>query len=241
MLSIMLLDREYRHHLQLPYKTYIETYTNRISPVFDNIDEEAKEKAEEAHRQMTAHLIPEYCDPSEYADDAWQYGIEYYENISLMQYITKLMWISTMYQFWEQQLRKFLYKELTRNGYIYAAKNNKEIEYKDFCTNIGKIKHFFLEFKVDLTSLQCWEKLEELRLLANVIKHGDGGSATSLMNTRPRIFNSAHVSGNLLERYKTTLNDKVLDVNEQDIKDYADAIIDFWEQLPERMVANLPK
>ncbi|MEC5241186.1 hypothetical protein P9C03_28225 [Bacillus mycoides] len=238
MLCVMLLDDRLRENLQQPYELYFQTYTDRISPVFDNIDQEAEEVAENAYSEMMMQVGHENCDPSDYADDAYQFSINYYENVSLMRYNTKLMWISTMYQFWEQQVRKFLYKEMTRSGYKAYNKNQKEIEYKDFCTNIGKIKESFLGFNVDVANLSCWDKINELRLLANVIKHGPGGSSEDLLKIRPDIFDCSHVSTNLLDLYQTTLNDVVINISDKDFEMYANALIDFWGELPDRMVGN---
>ncbi|MCU5742896.1 hypothetical protein OCC47_16345 [Bacillus cereus] len=236
--SVMLLDKYLRKDLQRPYELYLKTYTDRISPVFDNVKQEAEDVAQNAYRDLTKNVNPEYCDPGDFADDAWQFGIDYYENVSLMRYNTQLMWISTMYQFWEQQVRKFLHKEMTRSGYQYLDKNQKEVEYKDFCTNINKIKTFFLAYQVDITTLPCWNKLNELRLLANVIKHGPGGSAEELKNIRPDLFDSPHLSTNLLDLYQTTLNDVVINLKDHDLETYANSLSDFWEQLPDSMVVN---
>lgn len=236
MLCTMVLDDRFRKNLQQPYELYFQTYTDRISPVFDNIDQEAEEVAKDAYNKMMMSVGYENCDPSDYADDAWQFGINYYENVALMRYNTKLMWISTMYQFWEQQVRKFLYKEMTRNGHKAYDKKQKEIEYKNFCTNIGKIKEFFLKFNVDVTILSCWDKVNELRILANVIKHGKGNASEELLKIRPDIFDSSYFSTNLLDLYQTTLNDMVINISNQDFETYANALIDFWGELPDRMV-----
>jgi hypothetical protein len=232
----MLLENGLRENLQQPYELYFQTYIDRISPVFDNINQEAEEVAKDTYNNMMMNVGYEDCDPGDFADDAWQSGLDYYENISLMRYNTKLMWISTMYQFWEQQVRRFLHKEMTRSGYKAYDKKQKEIEYKNFCINIGKIKEFFLEFNVDIETLSCWDKVNELRVLANVIKHGPGGSAEDLLKIRPDIFDSSHVSTNLLDLYQTTLNDVVINISDQDFKMYANALIDFWGELPDRMV-----
>ena len=42
-----------------------------------------------------------------------------------MKYNTKLMWISTLYQFWEQQVRKFIYEEVTKTHKFIDKKGMK--------------------------------------------------------------------------------------------------------------------
>lgn len=54
---------------------------------------------------------------------------------------------------------------------------------------------------------------------------------------RPVFFKSDFLEYDLLELYKTTLNEKVLNIKDEEFSRYCDAIIEFWEVLPERMYA----
>lgn len=218
-----------------PYRLYIDTYIKRIAPIFENIEEEAEQVANDHYQRMGAYFNPDYHDPSDFVEVAWEKGLEYYQGLSLIRYNTKLMWISTMYQFWEQQVRKFLYEEITRFHKIYDKMNN-EITFKKFCSRgIADIKKVFLDFDLNLESLNMWSDIDELRLLANVIKHGDGGSASQLEQRKPSIFKSQISNTNLLELYKSTLTEVVLNIDDSDFIRYGEALISFWEQLPERM------
>lgn len=152
-----------------------------------------------------------------------------------MKYNTKLMWISTLYQFWEQQVRKFIYEEVSMT-HKFIDKKGKEVLFKDFCTKgIDDIEEEFLEFGQDLEKFPCWIKIYELRLLTNVIKHGDGWSATRLKELRPDFFKADFSEYDLLDLYKTTLNEKVLNIDDDEFQKYCEAIVEFWEALPERM------
>jgi len=221
-----------------PYRLYIDTYTKRIGPVFDNIEEEAEQIANEHFRGMGAYFNPDYHDEGDFAEAAWEKGLEHYEGLSLIRYNTKLMWISTMYQFWEQQVRKFLFEEISRTHKMYD-KNNNEITFKRFCRRgIEQIKEVFLKFNYDLETLTVWSDIDELRLLANVIKHGDGGSASQLEQLKPSFFRSYVSDSNLLELYKSTLTEIVLNIAESDFLRYGNALIKFWDELPERMYSK---
>jgi len=226
-----------RSKFKEPYRLYIDTYTKRIALVFDNIEEEASQIADEHFREMGTYF-PEYHDEGDFAEDAWEKGLEHYEGLSLIRYNTKLMWISTMYQFWEQQVRKFLFEEISRTHKMYDKKNN-EITFKSFCTRgINEIKEAFLKFDYNLETLTIWSDIDELRLLANVIKHGDGQSASQLEQLKPSFFKSQVSNSNLLELYKSTLTEIVLNINESDFLRYGNALIVFWDELPERMYSK---
>lgn len=153
-----------------------------------------------------------------------------------MQYNMKLMWVSTLYQFWEQQVRKFLYVEVSKE---YSLGNGDRILLKDFCTKgIVEIKSIFSHFNHDLEKMSMWGEINKLRLLTNTIKHGDGGAATQLRKICPSYFHSDYSSIDLLELYKTILNERVLNITDQDFMSFCADLIAFWDELPERMYTN---
>jgi hypothetical protein len=43
---------------------------------------------------------------------------------------------------------------------------------------------------IDLASLAAWAKIDELRSVANSVKHAEGGSARQLRQVRPDLFQS---------------------------------------------------
>lgn len=68
-----------------------------------------------------------------------------------------------------------------------------------------------------------------------MIKLGDGWSATKLKQLRPDFFDSGIKSTDLLDLYKTTLGERVLNIDDCEYKIYCDAIIQFWDDLPDVM------
>jgi hypothetical protein len=103
---------------------------------------------------------------------------------------------------------------------------------------IDDIKTELLEFGQDIEKFSCWEKINELRLLNNVIKHGDGWSATELKKIREDFFRDDFLGIDMLDLYKTTLNEKVLSLDDKEIEVYCEALIRFWDELPERMYSE---
>ena len=227
------LDNRIRKMLKEPFETFAKTYIERVIPIFSSLEEESQTIADEKYNDLGRHFNPESDDPADYAEIAWEAGLEHYESMSLMQYNMRLMWFSTLYQFWEQQVRKFVFEEVTRTHKFIDKKVN-EVAFAGFCTRgIGDIKEEFNEFGQDLKKLNSWSKIEELRLLANVIKHGDGWSATKLKQLRPDFFDSTIISTDLLDLYKTTLGERVLNIHDSEYKIYCNAIIQFWDELPD--------
>lgn len=223
------LKNDFKEEIDL----FVNTYMDRIAPVFASIDDEAERKTDEYFEQLGMYCISEYCDPGDYADQARDFGYEYWAGLALMQYNTRLMNISTLYQFWEQQLRGFAFSELTRQ-HTLADEKGRRIEFTSFCTKFNEIEQLLMQCGVGKNSLVSWDKINELRLLQNVIKHGDGTSASQLEQIRPDIFRivGKHKAKDL---YLTTLNERVLDIEDSEIVTYGNALKEFWDELPEHM------
>ncbi|PWK06241.1 hypothetical protein [Tumebacillus permanentifrigoris] len=207
---------------------YVNTFSKKVFPLFSNIEQEADELSDNYFNCIMGGNGYDEVDPADVAQNAIDAGLEYYENLSLMKYNTIAMCIAMMYQFWEQQVRKFLFDEVSRYYHI---------EFKDFCSKgIRQIKSEFKAHDVDLENLQCWKKINELRLLCNVIKHGDGDSASELKNLNADFL--LIDSFNRLELYNTTLLKAVLNIDESHLSEYGAYLINFWNELPERMYSK---
>lgn len=158
------------------------TFKERVFPVFSNIEKEADNISNDFYDSAmnTYYIDYDDIDPADIAENATEIGVDYYEKYSLMRYNTLAMWISMLYEFWEQQVRKFLYDEE-----IHSFK----IEFKNFCTSgIQDIKEEFRYHNINIEKLRCWVIINELRLVCNTLKHGDGRSARELKNIRPRFL-----------------------------------------------------
>lgn len=233
------LHQKLRERFQKPYDYYLDVYFNKVAVVFENLEEEADEIARNYYEKLGEYFNPDIHDESDFADSAFEKGLEYYEAISLVKYNNKLMWISTMYQFWEQQVRKFLYDEITHSGYTLFDEKGKELTFKTYCTNFGKIRDEFESFGQKLEELNCWSTIRELKLLANVIKHGEGRASTDLEKIRPDFFNSEVTHSNLMKSYRTVLNERVLNIKDSEFIRYKEALQSFWTELPERLYCEI--
>lgn len=214
-------------------RLFKDTFKDKIFPSFQDIEKEASDLQNKYYNDTMKLPCndPDAFDAASIADAALELGIGYYEKISLMKYNTFAMWISMLYQYWEQQTRVFLYEE---ESHCF------ELEFKKFCTRgIKDIKGEFLYHKLDITKLECWKKIDELRLLCNTLKHGDGSSARKLKKKRPDLFVREGLEDiDLLKLCKSTLLKQVININEKIFYKYCDILIEFWDELPERMYSD---
>ena len=214
-----------------------DLFFERIFPVFSNAEQEATEYQE----TLWNNLMEQPCcsedgypiDPADFVDSIQEEGFNRYEILRLMHYRTITMWLACMCQVWEQQLYTFVIQEARNSGIEYSASDIKKGF--SFC------KDAFEYHNQSFESMTCWKKIKELRLLVNVIKHAEGDSEIQLRKIRPDFFTYDSGAGDidLLQLYKSTLLEPTMQVSEQDFNEYYNALITFWDELPERMISSI--
>ena len=112
-----------------------------------------------------------------------------------MRYRTRGLWISCLCQVWEQQLIDFVDREMDKNGY----------DLKDL--KFSNVKECFKEHNQNFETMTSWMKIQELRWLVNVLKHGEGNFARRLRKIRPEIFiwSNSLFTIDRLDIYKSSL------------------------------------
>jgi hypothetical protein len=89
--------------------------------------------------------------------------------------------------------------------------------------------------------LSSWPLVDELRLVANVVKHGEGASAGRLRKIRPDLFVYPTLredrSGVSRLRVETTLFGQDFFVTDEEFKRYHDGSVVFWTELADALPA----
>lgn len=159
---------------------------------------------------------------------------EYYQMEKLMEYNIKLSILSTSYQIFEQQLRKFIYQEL--NQPFSPVRTN---EFSNVGINMKKIKELYKFVGYDLETCSHWADISILADIVNTFKHGEGRSSKRLYKNKPNVFLKSYFSKeNLMTQELTSNAAIVLDIDEIDIEHHISVIIDFWNQFPEHIIKN---
>ena len=77
--------------------------------------------------------------------------------------------------------------------------------------------------------------------MCNVIKHGDGSSAKKLRDINPDLFKKPDLfnkESQMIELCKTTLLEETLNIDQNTLLCYKDALLSFWDSIPERNYSN---
>lgn len=207
-------------------------FLERIEPIFANAEQEAEDYQNELWHSImrgSCDLEDNPIDPRDYVDSIQEQSFERYELLSLMHYRNTSMWIACLCQVWEQQLYSFILNEAKFEGLKYEPNDLKKGF--SFC------KEVFELHQQPFSTLTSWSKIKELRTLVNVIKHAEGDSEKRLRSMRPEYFVQQIDSEtyDLMSLYHTTLLEQTLQIKTQDFINYYDALVQFWNELPERM------
>ena len=212
-------------------RTFGQALKDRILKAFDNVEQEAEKLKKEEHERLLQAPADEDGGPGMdvLAERTEEKGISFYLTMrSLQQGLVNLFAVA-LYELFIQHLMILYRKEILE----IHEENNKKL------FKMCKVKRRFREGGIDIEKFRSWEKIEELRLVANTVKHAEGESADKLRKIRRDLFDplrgtsfessdqSAPPKGALFE----PLFGQGLFVKPDNIDSYTSTIIEFWEEL----------
>ena len=205
----------------------------KVAPAFSSIAEEADAAAEaEFERLGSMPGDPDgSIDMGDVAEWATDHGIKYYETMSGVRQVVLNVLAVGLHHLFEQQL-SFLWQKLVKG----KAGSFQAVELEKRLAACG----------VECRKFACTGKLYELRMAANAIKHGAGGSANKLARLRPDLFENPTLShfgwtkgAATKSRPAAALDSSPfsplagidLYVSERDLSEWCDAVMAYWEEL----------
>jgi len=228
MKSQLYVPEHTRRYFQSQISSFVEIYFQKLLPVFENMEAEADKCANDFYNDyINQPSYNDYVDPASIAEEARDIGIERYCFLKLGKYHLTAAWHAMLYELWEQQIRSFLFREISKDKPI--------VEFKNFCNKFEKIKALLKSHNMDIENCPCWDKIDELRLLCNVIKHSDGHSLGRLREKNPALLKKGSVEKvEVIDLYRTSLLEEALNIYATTLQEYRDALLSFWQMIPER-------
>jgi hypothetical protein len=158
---------------------YSSVFHTRITKAFEGLEGEAEKIQEQEYAEITRSCSnPEYADPSYGAEEAYFAGVDFYlATDAVRQGLFNLM-IAGLFHLVEQQSYYLATRVLSRHILPPDPKGGFE-----------QLKKLLQQkFTIDIASFKSWTLMDQLRLVANTVKHGDGRSAQELMGKYPDLF-----------------------------------------------------
>ncbi len=200
------------------------TYINNIKNIFDTPENEAQKYITylQTNQQKLYSLSLEDVEL-----EIQSKGQERYYFVMNMKYRHLAIFIDLVYQMLEQFFISFCKFQQKYHSYDENIKNEK-FKRLDQCASAFK-KYFNLDIK----QFKHYNKINELRLLQNVLKHSDGESKDKLLNIRPDYFTE---NKSVFTLYKNTIINPTLNITDNDLKEYIYSIEEFLRQFPDKII-----
>ena len=152
--SVFYLTTEFKSQLE----AIVDTLENRVLTNFENVESEADKATDEAWNESMSQPASEYeyQDPGDLAESAQEVGISLYQLLAgVRQGIINLFAVA-LYHCFEQQIVLFREQELR-----FTVEQDKLGE-------LNTLKCQLEYLSIDITDFNAWEKITEIRLVANV-------------------------------------------------------------------------
>lgn len=172
------LAMQIRSRVVGPLLAFGECTFRDVLPAFANLDERADQAADDYYNRIGSQTAGQYeeVDMGAVADDAFDYSQSWYQMMySVRQAMLNLL-ASGLFHLAEQQLAD----SCCDGSFCIEPPQDTKLEvvadwYRD-------------HFQLDLKSLPSWGLIDELRLVANAVKHAEGSATKKLREVRPELF-----------------------------------------------------
>ncbi len=216
------------------FNGFSQVVTKRLLPTFDTFGSEALKHGQEWFCGKTERLDPLDSDQSEatahFADKAVDETLAFADMLVAMYFASVGLYSVGLFHLFEQHFTDLPLEILEAHTY------NKPIKLKEVRDWLKA------DVSIDVTVFPTWPSLEELRLVANTIKHAEGGSAEALRGRRPDLFihPAARKGGDstatpFQSRVRKPLFGEDLYLTTDDFSRYVEGVITFWSELADAM------
>ena len=203
-------------------ESYCDILLNRIDPIFEDVEGEQERVASNFLEAAASWYGDDYDSAVDAAfDHARDHALQFME----MRAVFLATGVSGLFHLFEKQLYKHVNKELKR----WLA--SPIAEWRDLVELIPKFDRKWNKSQpcLDLLNAFCDNDLNELRLVANVVKHGDTGpSYKQLLRDKACVVDPARLKNDWTVGPYSIFNVN-LSVQADDVRRYRDAVLRFWK------------
>lgn len=219
------------------HQFYVAQARTRLLDQFDDatMKADAKRHSDEWLEERSKYFDPERDDPGANYEAAYDEHISFYLSLAALRDSTRLSIIAGMFHEWEKQVRDWVGRELGHLGLREAVHSAV------WSVKIDDLLELFEKCSWPVRDEEFFPQLQRCQLVANVYKHGNGPSFDALKRLAPKL-----VGGQ--ERpafFVSALDYSALEVSDDDLASFAEAITAFWRAIPENIffsqVAGPPK
>ncbi|PPU32176.1 MULTISPECIES: hypothetical protein [unclassified Xanthomonas] len=226
MRSAFMLDDPVRHSLITAHRFYVQQAKDRLLSKFGNISAEADAAADAHWEESGRNFNPDIHDEGKQAEDAQNHGIIFYELLSEMHERTRLSVVAGMFHHWDKAWRRFLVDQLRLPGFVIGIHTRRAMWTMDSI----QLERFLEALGLSIATFPGYARLDAMRLVVNVFKHGEGRSMDDLRLAYPEFV---PVVNGWVRAFPDDTSMKVTDTH---LDEFANAIESFWKSVPKELV-----
>lgn len=225
MRSAFMLDDSVRHALIMRHRFYVQRAKERLLSTFGNISAEADAAADAHWEESSRNFNPDIHDEGEQAEDAQNHGIMFYELLSEMHERTRLSVVAGMFHHWDKAWRRFLVDQLRLPGFVIGVHTRRAV----WTMDATQLESFLDALGLKVAAFPGYARLDAMRLVVNVFKHGEGKSMDDLRRAYPEFV---PVVNGWVRAFPDDTSMKVTDAH---LDEFAAAIESFWLNVPREL------
>lgn len=229
--SHLLWTRRFKTQFAPQLSSIVDAVEQRILPAFQGIEEEAEAFTEERWKEfMSMPAMPD-VDPADLAEAAQEAGVSHYLLLTGMRQGLLNLCAVALHHTFEQQVMLF-----HRRQVLHPSEENNPSLF-----SMTEFQKRLARSGIDITAFSSWSRMNQLRLVANTAKHAEGDSARKLYEQRPDLFEHPQLPQTRLflsrgqPRVFLPLVGEDLYLSMEDLRQYRDAAVQYWEELASAM------
>jgi hypothetical protein len=163
-----------------PVLAFSECIFRDVLPPFANLDKRALQLAEEYYNRIGSQPAGEYqeVDMADVAEAAHDHSLAWYQTMVAVRQAMLNLLAAGLFHLAEQQLG-----DSCRDASFHIDPPGD--------TKLGVLADWYFDhFGLDLKALPSWSAFDELRLVANAVKHAEGSATKQLRAVRPELFSN---------------------------------------------------
>ncbi len=208
-----------------PIRHYVELLLDRFIPLFDDAEGEQARATEEALRAYERAWGEDYEGAVEAAYD---YGIGHAIMFMEMRSVFVATGVAGLFHLFEKLLYRQLNHELRRVGAVHSKTG---APYS--VTRWDQAREMIQELRHSpngplLLNAFSSPDLDELRLVANAVKHGEGRSLDELKAANAAVVDPSRIDRDFTVGERSALGVRIA-IHREDIERYRDAVISYWK------------
>jgi hypothetical protein len=166
-------------------RAYSSGFADRVLPGFQDIEAEADAACEayfESRMNQVASEDGPWGDEGAVAEDAEEHGLRVYTDLEFVRQQVTGLAIAGLYHLWERLVKEFLETSFRA---VDPPVSPKAVRGANFKVVVAWLRE---RFGWDIEAEGFFADLDQLHLVANVVKHRDGDSCKALLDKAPELF-----------------------------------------------------